>query len=500
MTLLLTLACTTGSAWTEPLWDPGLAEESGVLYARLPHAEALARLNAGGQSELVDLDGATPDRLVSSPDASSLLVFSSWLTCRDDDPKIETVEDCLYEDRETERELALVQDGQVTTTVDIAQHLDTLAFSPDGRVAVAYLGGELSEGSAGGLADVDSVTFIDLQTGEASSTPVGFAPGNILFTPDGASAVVLSRSTAVLVDMDTFQVKVTYDLTLDNDTEIDPSAAVLTPDGSYALVAVARLGLLYKLDLVDPSIDIEELAGAPSALVVDELNDVTVITYSNAAQIDLLYHSDFSRVELDVDEVNTGLVHHPDGFALAYREGGRDVYAVDLATEDVTEYVVANPVDSVQIDEAGRFGLAIMRPEYGNAGGGVDAYTDARWGMSVLEIGDDEARNVVFEQYPTGIELVAGETTTHALVLLEGERDALLVDLADPYPPVEIALEENPLAIGSLQSGMFWITQNSSLGLVTVLDPLDPDNASTLGGFAGLGLITDDELPRRGGE
>ncbi len=448
----------------------------------------------------MDLDGAAPSRLIPVPDASRLLVQTTWTTCRDDDPKIQTVEDCAWEDLESEFELALVDDGQVVQGLDIPQHLDAFAFSPDGGVAVAYLGGDLSEGSSGGLADVDSVTFIDLASGEATSTPVGFAPGNILFTPDGASAVVLSRSTAAVVSMSDFQVKVTYDLTLDNDQEIDPSAAVLTPDGSYALVAVARLGLLYKLDLVDPSIDIEELAGTPSDLVVDELNDLTVIVYNDRAQIDLLHHADFSRTELEVDEANSDLVHHTDGFVLAYRKGGKDVYAVDLAAEVVTEYVVANPVASVQIDEAGLFGLATMQPEYGNASGGVDAYTDARWGISVLEIGDDDARNVVFDQVPTGIELVSGDATTHALVLLADSRDALLVDLSAPQPATEIPLEENPLALGSLASGQFWITQDSALGLVTVLDPLDPDKATTFGGFGGLGAITSDELPRRGGE
>ena len=500
MTLLLMLACTDGSAWTEPLWDPDLAEEDGVLYARLPHAGALARLPASGEAQLVDLEGAEPTRLIQTPEAGSLLVQATWTSCRDDDSKIETVEDCPWEDREQEWELVLVDEGERVQALDVPQHLDAFAFSPDGSVAVAYLGDDLA-GSASILADVDSVTFVDLVTGEAVSTPVGFAPGNILFTPDGASAVVLSRSTAALVDMSTFQVSVTYDLTLDNDQEIDPSAAVLTPDGSYALVAVARLGLLYKLDLVDPSIDIEELAGTPSDLVVDEVNDLTAITYSNLAQIDLLHHEDWSRTELEVDEANGHLEHHPDGFALAWRNGGKDVYMVDFAAEDVTEYVVANPVDSVTIDEAGRFGLAVMKPEYGTAtGSGVDAYTDARWGMSVLEIGDDDARNVVFDQVPAGIELVSGESTTHALVLLEGNRDALLVDLSAPQPATEIALEEQPLAIGSLHSGQFWITQSSALGLVTVLDPLDPDNARTFGGFAGLGAITDDELPRRGGE
>ena len=84
-------------------------------------------------------------------------------------------------------------------------------------------------------------------------------PNNILFTNDGYRAVVMSRSKVVVLDLETQAITVEYPLTLDADIEIDPSAAVLTPDGRYVLISIEGTNDLYKLDLEVVSIDIVDL-------------------------------------------------------------------------------------------------------------------------------------------------------------------------------------------------------------------------------------------------
>lgn len=479
----------------DALWTGDVVPSDGALYAQLPHAGAIARFSESAPAAAVDLDGAEPIRLVAAPDGTRILAFTRYETCDDLDPEIETTEDCLFEDLGYEYELAVLGSGGVEQTVNAPGHLQGVAFSPDSTTAVLYLDGAPTD--VGGVADIDSVFFVNLVSGETATATVGVAPGNILFTPDGLRAVVLSRDSAVVVDLATFEVQVRYDLTLDADQTIDPSAAVLTPDGGKALVAMANLGVLYVLDLVDPSIDIEELPGRPVALSVDTDCNCTAIAYSDAAELDLLFHDDGSRVELELDVPVTQLVGY-EGNVLAYGTGGNhDVYRVDLSTQIVTEYVVANPPVSVQVDDVGRYAVALMQPE-SSSGDEIDAYTDQRWGLSVLDLADDEPRNLMFDQMPMDYEVLTDDTSTYALVLLEGENTVQLIDLANPLPTTEIHLESSPLAAGSMGDGRFYIAQDSPLGLVSIVDPLAPDDIVEIGGFAAIGLYTDDDLPRRG--
>ena len=495
MLLNLFLGCSQNLYPEGELWTGDLVASDGALYAQLPHARALARFDETDPATEVDLDGAEPIRLVATPDGARVLAFTRWATCDDSDPKIETTDDCLWEDRGYDYELAILGSDGVERTVQAPGHLQGVAFSPDASTAVLYLDGAPTE-EIGGVADIDSVFFVNLESGETATATVGVAPGNILFTPDGARAVVLSRESAVVVDLATFEVLVRFDLTLDADQQIDPSAAVLSPDGTKALVAMSNLGVLYVLDLVDPSIDIQELPGRPVALATDEACDCTVIAYSNASQLDLL-NPDGSIHELDLDVPVTQLVGY-DGNVLAYGTGGaHDVYRVDLTTQVVTEYVVANPPVSVQVDDVGRFAVALMQPE-STSGDEIDAYTDQRWGLSVLDLADDEPRNLMFDRMPMDYEVLTDDATTYALVLLEGENTVQLIDLADPLPTTEIHLEEAPLVAGSMGDGRFYITQDSTLGLVSILDPLAPEDIVEIGGFAAIGLYTDNDLPRRG--
>ena len=98
-----------------------------------------------------------------------------------------------------------------------------------------------------------------------------------------------------------------------------------------------------------------------------------------------------------------------------------------------------------------------------------------------------------------GLALVEGDSTTYALLLLDGLDKLLKVDLAKPSQPVEIDLPAPPTGIGALPDGRFWVTHQSGLGLVSFLDPATDEPVSA-GGFALAGLMDDAALPRRSNE
>ena len=122
----------------------------------------------------------------------------------------------------------------------------------------------------------------------------------------------------------------------------------------------------------------------------------------------------------------------------------------------------------------------------------VDAYQDARYGVAVFDLLED-VTNLVAESMPLGVEIIENESGAFALALLDGVDTLLQVDLANPSRSAEIELPAPPVAIGSMPDGRFVISHEISVGMISVLDPNDPENLTTISGFAAAGLLADDE-------
>ena len=485
----------------DELWSADLAAATDGLYVRLPYAGELVRLSDDGSWKVVDLDGAEPVDLITTPDGSKVMTFARWPTCKDDDPKIKTVDDCPSDELEWSTELDLVSEGARSATTNIPPHLNQLAFNEGGTIAVAYLDYENGDNIdiSGGVVDLTEVVFINLTDGTTRSVSIGFSPSNILFSQDGSLAVVMSRSKVVAVDLGTFDKVVEFPLTLDADTEIDPSGAVLTPDGRFVLVAVQGQSDLYKLDLVNYSIDIVSLDAAPSDLGVSISSDRTVVTYAGKAQVDLLEHELFTNETVVLDEPMTDILVQ-EGFVVLYNSSNKeyhDAYKLDTDTTELTEYVLGNPVSSMEITESGAYAVGILRPESGG-GSGLDSYQDSRYGLGVLDLSGNDSVSLVLESEPVGLALVEDEANSYALLLLAGDDRLLQVNLATPSSPSIIELPAPPTGIGAMPDGRFYITHAADLGLVSILDPTTgvPESIS---GFATVGLLEEDLLPRRDG-
>lgn len=485
-------------SWIDgPLWDPttAVATADGV-YIELPHARALVRAKDNGTFDVVDLDGAEVVRMVPTPDGESVIVWDRWRVC--EDPDAELVEDCDDDELSWSYELSVLSDGAVSTVSQIPPHLNRLAFSPDGAIAVAYLDFESADDiPVDGVVDLTQVAFVDLATGQQQSVSVGFSANNVIFSLDGSRAVVLSRSQVVVVDLATFEKTVVYPLTLDADQQVDPSGAALTPDGRYALITIEGSNDLYKLDLDVEAIDIIALDGAPAALSVNNDVDRSVLVYANLARVDVLEHDYFDIETIELDEPATAVLESAS-FALLYndRANYHDVYKLDFSTMEATEYVMGNPVNSMQLTASERYAVGVLRPESSSSGNGLDDYQDARYGLGVIDLAEDDDISLVLEAEPVGLAVVEDEAGSFALLLLSGRDSLLKVDLSAPSAPETIDLEAAPRSIGAMPDGRFFITHDSVLGLVSFLDPTDNGITSTAG-FGAVDLQGDNELPRR---
>lgn len=514
MLLLSLLACGwnlpqvgTTSLDDDP-WDPAVVSAKDGVYVRLPLAGDLVRVTRDGYAA-VDLDGASPDRMVLAPDGETLLVFASWPICDDDDPKIVYVEDCKEEDLREGHELHLVRDGQsVRVLTDVPPEFNTVSFNDDGTLAVAYLDFSNAEDvEVTNVLNLTEAVFIDLADISADTRPVsiGFAAESVLFMPDGTKAVVLSRSEVAVVDLASWDVTVSFPLTLDVDQEVSPDDVALVsyedPSGfvtQYALVSVQGKSDLYVLDLTEGSehIDLVDLRAVPSDLLVDDVNAQTMIVYGASGYLDLLDHANFEVEGVVLDEPTTRAVTVGEK-ALLYNDGGvyHDVYLFDPTNNDLLEMRAENPVMEMWVTSDATRAVATLEQE--SASG--DFY-DQYYGVAIFDLsGEADPVSLALGAAPVGFELMEGGDGARALLLLDGLDELMLVELARGSHE-SFALEEPPLGIDAQPGGDFVVTHDAPMGLVSFVDPADPQNVAVVSGFATTGLLGSTELPRRSEE
>lgn len=486
-----------GSTDADISWDPGVLAAKDGVYVRLPAAGRLVRVQVDGTYAEVDLNGASPDSLTLVPGGDAVLVHASWPICDTTRKHVKFLSDCPNDDLSYGHDLELVKDGAVVgVTADVPYQFNAMAFNEDASLAVAYL--DFSNGDAidvSGVLNLTEAVFVDLTSTEVHRVAVGFAPENVLFTNDGSRAVVLSRSQVAVVDLSTWSLIVTYPLTLDSSTQVEPTDVVLTPDGAYALVTIAGSADLYVLDLVAESIDIVELNGTPSDLEVDTVNDRTIIVYSNKAQVDVLEHAYFETTGFELDEPASAILATGDQ-NLLYNPGSsyHDVYRFNVALGSLDSYRAENPVETMYATEDGTMAVATTRPE-SSYSDGVSGFYDAYYGLSIFDLTTDRTpAALALESAPVGVQLVSEGGVNTAFVLLAGLDELVQVDLATGASS-SLKLAAPPVGITAVPDGPFVVSHESALGLLSFYDVATGEVVSAAN-FATFGMYGERELPR----
>lgn len=486
-----------GSTDADISWDPSVLAAKDGVYVRLPAAGRLVRVQVDGTYAEVDLNGASPDSLTLVPGGDAVLVHASWPICDTTRKHVKFLSDCPSDDLSYGHDLELVRDGAVVgVTADVPYQFNAMAFNEDASLAVAYL--DFSNGDAidvSGVLNLTEAVFVDLTSTEVHRVAVGFAPENVLFTQDGSRAVVLSRSQVAVVDLTTWSLIVTYPLTLDSSTQVEPTDVVLTPDGAYALVTIAGSADLYVLDLVAESIDIVELNGTPSDLAVDTVNDRTLIVYSNRAQVDVLEHAYFETTGFELDEPASAILATGDQHLL-YNPGSsyHDVYRFNIALGSLDSYRAENPVETMYATEDGTMAVATTRPE-SSYSDGVSGFYDAYYGLSIFDLTTDRTpAALALESAPVGVQLVSEGGVNTAFVLLAGLDELVQVDLATGASS-SLKLAAPPVGITAVPDGPFVVSHESALGLLSFYDVASGEVVSAAN-FATFGMYGERELPR----
>lgn len=486
---------TTGES--QAMWSPEVIPLADGLYAMLPAAKAVARIQPSG-AERLDLEGSLPSRMVASTDGESLLVFGSYPSCDTEESGVETIEDCDKVEGEvvTNHEINLVRDGALVAHVPIDSFLTGVAFSHSGDLAVAYADFSAGIPTLEGLGNPTEALFINMSDGAATPVALGFVPERVLFDDSDSVAVMLSRSRVVVLDIrsGSFDPLVSFPLSLDVDDRVQPTDVALTPDGRYALITIAGAGDLYVLDLERESINIVSLPAAPADMVVDTQNDRTLLVYSGVARADILEHEYFETTTVTLEEP-TSQITMGSSFALLYYASTantqfHDLYRLNPLNQELVEYRLENPASSVVLSPDELYAVAITHPE-GGFTSDLEGYYDANWGVEILDMGSDDSIALVAAAQPVGLAFAEGQAT--ALALLQGQADLLRIDLSSG-DATAVELNDAPLGIGATADGGFYITHDAALGLVSFLDPAD-DSITAVGGFGAFGLFGEQETP-----
>lgn len=499
-----------GYSSVEALWDPNVVAATDGVYVRLPRAGKLLRVTDNGQWSEVDLDGASPGELLPTADGSGVFLAATWPICDDDDPLIEYVDDCPESKLTYGTEMVLVKDGKRMddgALPNVAPQFNTAAYTHDNSLAALYLNFQDGDTvTVNGFVNLNEVAFVGLVDGATHRVSVGFAAETVLFNDDDSRAVILSRSQVAVVNLanasatcEAWSVCVTYPLTLDSDQAVVPSGVVLVEDGSYALVSVSGKKDVYVLDLVNESIDLLELEAVPSAMVDDKVNGRTVFVYANSARADVVDHLFFELRSVTLEEPANRAIAVDNGTLLYSTGTFKDVVMLDALSGNWHEQRAENPI--IELHTVNNFAVATLAQETTTGGSGTAAFYDQNFGLGIFSLapvtGDapPDPISLVLQSQPVGIATVGDETSSYALLLLDGV-DTLLKVTLDDASAEDIALEAPPLGIQQSPDGRFVVTGDSSMGMVSFVDPVD-NGIVTVAGFATLGLADSPRIPRR---
>ncbi|MFK7929828.1 MAG: hypothetical protein AB8H79_16665 [Myxococcota bacterium] len=490
----------------DPLWDPATVVAMGdAIYVKLNAGGQLARISRDG-AEILDLGAGSVDRFQASPDGETLVAFVRYTSCEPPDPRdargVRTVEDCDPRFRKLRTEVATITGTTVERQIPVKSHYNAATFSDDGRWAVTWL--DASQGidlTGSGVVDFNSVLVLDLgQEGEDAATSVsaGFSAENVLFTKDGTRAIVLSKDSVTVLNLEGAEPTrgTTFRLTLDADQSVVPVGIELTEDGRFALITARGQDDLYALRLDNPSLNLITLSGPPAAQGIvsdptpedDEVDDLSIITFRDSASVNVVDHSDFGISVFDLDEPMNRILVEGREAVLWSDEALKDVYTFNADTNEVVEYRLENPAVQMQIAPGGDFAVALTRPE-GGFGAGTEGLYDANPGLEVLEIGAGRGRGgaKLLEGQGVGMAFSPSDTRLDLLVLQLGQTYVYQLDLLTNRES-RVELTAAPIRIGALPDGGFWITHDASMGLVSFYDPVDGTVVET-GGFAAAGWL-----------
>ena len=370
---LLTGACSSGSQVERPMGVREAVSAGGSLYALNEVFGRVVRIDPEDGSARTVAVGRRPETLVATADGAWVVTLS----------------------REDHTLWAVRTDGMDAIPVEIRPNHNTIAVSPSAasRFVVTYVDlTRLGALDIDGSASLNEVTVVDLQanTPLATSVVVGFNPKQVVFTPDGTRAVVLSESFASIVDLaapaDPVRIPLGANTTSD---PVTPETVLVTPDNGQAIVARRASADVFVIELDPPSVNIVDFKIVPTRFVASS-DGTTVVAISAFQSTVALFDLATGTVRLAAAEggiTDAAVPPDPaDRRVLLWGAGlpAEQAYSLDLDTAQITTIRLVNAPTRIAVGPGGT-SVILQRPQPTANGDETTALFDQNESLSILD-------------------------------------------------------------------------------------------------------------------
>ena len=410
-------ACDASSQRERPMGVTSAVAAGGYLYALNEVFGRVVRLDPDGGTDTVRV-GKHPEALAATADGSWVLTLSRadhtlWAVQAGDDLRAHAVE--------------------------IRPNHNTIAVSPSAasRFAITFVDlARLGELDIDGSASLNEVTVIDLMgtTPAAVSVVVGFNPKQVVFTPDGTRAVVLSESFASIIDLAApTAVRIPLGANTTSDP-VTPETVMVTPDNALALVARRASSDVFVITLEPPSVNIVDFKILPTRFAASS-DGTTVLAISEYSPTVAMFDIASGTVGLASAEGAITDVVIPieaaDHRALFWGDGLSDeqAYSLDLDSGEMTTISLVNPPTRIAIGPGGS-SVVLQTPYPTFDGDETSALFDVNDSLSILDPDESLITPHFLESEPIDVAFATdAEGKRLAIVTLRDAARLAVIDL-----------------------------------------------------------------------
>ena len=450
------------------------AQTDLYVFIANPSRNTVSRVNVDTLAVITTDVGADPRLIATTPDLAQAVVFNR----ADDSVSILDAE-------------TLDQ-----TIVPVRDDLNQMRLSPDSRFAVLWhdLAAERPDDPPpDGLQSFNEASFVNLTTGEHSGMAVGYNPRDVVFTPDGSLAAIVSDEVLALVDLNSSPllpqlIPLTADLdppvaeevvitnngdfafvrqfgsmevlVVDLNTQIatrvnvgdNPTDLDLTPDGTRAVAVTRTSEELWVFDALDP-------LAAPTVLALPPGLSLGSLIFDTTGDAGLLYTTASPTTR----------------------------YAVwDLATDTFEVRNLVKQVIGAAVTPMGGHALFFHPPENPVDMPPEDPFYNHH-ALTMLRIEDGLSNPLLLPAEPVNYSL--SDDGRYAYFGMRGQKFLETLDF-QTLLHTQVALKSDPVHVGVMpdpdtsdaDAPQAWVSQDHELGRISFFD-IDEGSLETITGF-----------------
>jgi len=364
----------------------------------------------------------------------------------------------------------------------VREDFNFIVMSPNGRWVVAWFNAaaEDADFAVDGVRSFTEVSFVDTILREVQSFSVGFNPKQVKFTAASDRAVIISDAFITVADLSADPIGLEL---LDLDTDpLDPPVAAeveVTPAGEWAFVRYQGIDNVQVVHLETGELGELDSGLDPSDLDLTPDGSQAVVVARGSGEVRLFDAADPlgsapQVIDTPVGSTIGSVVLAPDGqTGLLFTTAAPEdrITFWDRSTDELTVRALAKPVDAVAISPDG--GSALIIHTFTDAPDENDVFTD-RWALTVVDLDTWLTNPVALESEP--LRWTTSDDGRFTLFAMKNNRNVGVIDYATRLVD-DLLVPSQPVFLGMMPSDagfpetVGWVSQEHELGRISFVEP-----------------------------